>query len=118
MQDLTQIQRDFATLNRKVNGHPLVYLDNGATSLMPTQVINAITTFETEHRANVHRGVHTLSQEATTQYERARECLSQFLGSGSQYSLQSQQMNHVYPPQKLLKVLKRLLVTSSSFSPR
>ncbi|MGB5436946.1 MAG: cysteine desulfurase, partial [Maribacter sp.] len=67
-----EIRKDFPILNRKVNGHPLVYFDNAATSQTPIQVIDAIVDYYSNYNANIHRGVHTLSQEATNKYEQAR----------------------------------------------
>ena len=67
-----EIRKDFPILNRKVNGQPLVYLDNAATSQTPKQVIDAIVDYYSNYNANIHRGVHTLSQEATEKYEQAR----------------------------------------------
>ncbi len=72
MFDLTKIRADFPILNRLVNGNPLVYLDNAATSQTPTQVIDVIVDYYQRLNANIHRGVHTLSQEATDAYEQAR----------------------------------------------
>ena len=70
--DVEAIRSDFPILSRKVNGHPLVYFDNAATSQTPQQVINAIVDYYSRYNANIHRGVHTLSQEATDAYEQAR----------------------------------------------
>ncbi len=67
-----EIRKDFPILNRKVNGQPLVYLDNAATSQTPRQVIDTIVDYYSNYNANIHRGVHTLSQEATEKYEQAR----------------------------------------------
>ncbi|MBT8299195.1 MAG: cysteine desulfurase [Maribacter sp.] len=67
-----RIRNDFPILNRKVNGYPLVYLDNAATSQTPQQVIDSIADYYSNYNANIHRGVHTLSQEATDKYEQAR----------------------------------------------
>ncbi|CAL2102590.1 Cysteine desulfurase SufS [Tenacibaculum sp. 190130A14a] len=72
MFDIKKIRADFPILNRKVHGKPLVYLDNGATSQTPQVVIDAIVDYYTNYNANIHRGVHTLSQEATDKYEEAR----------------------------------------------
>lgn len=71
--DLTKIRADFPILSRKVNGRPLVYFDNAATSQTPKQVIDCIVEYYSHYNANIHRGVHTLSQEATDRYEEARE---------------------------------------------
>ncbi|RNC88039.1 MAG: cysteine desulfurase [Winogradskyella sp.] len=66
------IRQDFPILNRKVNGKPLIYFDNAATSQTPQQVIDVIVDYYTNYNANIHRGVHALSQEATDAYEEAR----------------------------------------------
>lgn len=71
--DLAQIRADFPILHRKVNGQPLVYLDNAATSQTPLAVIDAISDYYKHTNANIHRGVHALSQEATDQFEAARK---------------------------------------------
>ena len=71
--DITQIRADFPILQRQVNGQPLVYLDNAATSQTPLAVINAISDYYKHTNANIHRGVHALSQEATDQFEAARQ---------------------------------------------
>ncbi|MDV7137505.1 cysteine desulfurase [Maribacter sp. TH_r10] len=68
----TVIRKDFPILNREVNGKPLVYFDNAATSQTPRQVIDVIVDYYSNYNANIHRGVHTLSQEATDKYEQAR----------------------------------------------
>lgn len=70
--DVEKIRQDFPILNRKVNGKPLVYFDNAATSQTPQQVIDCIVDYYQNYNANIHRGVHALSQEATDAYENAR----------------------------------------------
>ena len=70
--EVEAIRKDFPILKRKVNGYPLVYLDNAATGQTPTQVIDAIVDYYSNYNANIHRGVHALSQEATDKYEQAR----------------------------------------------
>ncbi len=72
MFNVEEIRKDFPILSRKVNGKPLVYFDNAATSQTPQQVIEAIVDYYSNYNANIHRGVHTLSQEATDLYEQAR----------------------------------------------
>jgi len=72
MLNIETIRKDFPILSRKVNGKPLVYFDNAATSQTPLQVINSIVDYYSNYNANIHRGVHTLSQEATDKYEQAR----------------------------------------------
>ena len=81
--DLDRIRRDFPVLKREIHGHPLVYLDNAATSQKPVQVMAAITRFYRDSNANIHRGVHTLSVEATAQYEAVREQARAFVGAPS-----------------------------------
>ena len=68
MFDVTTIRKDFPILSRKVNGRSLVYLDNAATSQKPQQVIDCIVDYYSNYNANIHRGVHALSQEATDVY--------------------------------------------------
>jgi len=72
MFDVAKIREDFPILKRQVNGHPLVYLDNAATSQTPRQVIDTIVDYYSRYNANIHRGLHALSQEATEAYEGAR----------------------------------------------
>ena len=71
--DIKTVREDFPILKREVNGKPLVYLDNAATSQTPKQVIDVIVDYYSSYNANIHRGVHTLSQQATDAYERARK---------------------------------------------
>jgi len=78
--NLTQIRADFPILSRKVNGQPLVYLDNAATSQTPNQVIDVIADYYQRYNANIHRGVHTLSQEATDKFEEARKTVQDHFG--------------------------------------
>ena len=79
--DAVEIRRDFPILSETVNGKPLVYLDNAATSQKPQVVIDAVTNYYRCHNANIHRGVHTLSVQATEAYERARLKARDFLGA-------------------------------------
>ncbi|MGA0383637.1 MAG: aminotransferase class V-fold PLP-dependent enzyme [Flavobacteriaceae bacterium] len=79
--DVQAIRKDFPILNREVNGRPLVYFDNAATSQTPNQVIDVIVDYYSRYNANIHRGVHTLSQEATDAYEKARETLRAHLNA-------------------------------------
>lgn len=81
MLDPYQIRQDFPILKRLVHGQPLIYLDNAATSQKPQVVIDAIVDFYTQHNANVHRGLHTLSDEATQMYAAARANIARFIGS-------------------------------------
>ena len=75
MFDINNIRKDFPILSRTVNGQPLVYFDNAATSQTPNQVIDVIADYYRNYNANIHRGVHTLSQEATDAYEAARNTI-------------------------------------------
>ena len=75
MFDLNNIRKDFPILERTVNGQPLVYFDNAATSQTPNQVIDVIADYYRNYNSNIHRGVHTLSQEATDAYEGARKTI-------------------------------------------
>ena len=78
---IEEIRGEFPILAREVHGEPLAYLDNGATSQKPLAVIDALDRYWREHNANVHRGVHTLSEEATALYEGARDRLASHLGA-------------------------------------
>jgi cysteine desulfurase/selenocysteine lyase len=79
--DVEAIRADFPILQRCVNGHPLVYLDNAATSQKPRQVIDALVRYYEFTNANVHRGLHTLAEEATEAYESARAKVARFIGA-------------------------------------
>lgn len=81
MFDVEAIRKDFPILNQSVNGKPLVYLDNGATSQKPQVVIDAISQYYQTINANIHRGVHTLSQRATDAYEQSRETIRRHLNA-------------------------------------
>ncbi len=81
--DVEAIRRDFPILQREVNGRPLVYLDSAATSQKPEVVIQAMDHYYRWYNANVHRGIHKLSEEATTAYEEARAKVARFIGARS-----------------------------------
>jgi cysteine desulfurase/selenocysteine lyase len=81
--DVGAIRRDFPVLHQNVNGKPLVFLDNAASSQRPKQVIDAISRYYEHDHANVHRGVHTLSQRATDAFEGARETVRRFINARS-----------------------------------
>jgi cysteine desulfurase/selenocysteine lyase len=85
--DIETIRKDFPILQRKVNGYPLVYLDNAATSQTPKQVIDSIVDYYSRYNANIHRGVHTLSQEATDAYEKARIKIQQHVNAAKPYEI-------------------------------
>lgn len=76
-----KIREDFPILKRKINNYPLIYFDNAATSQKPKQIIDAISNFYENHNANVHRAVHTLSQEASELYEKAHEETAEFINA-------------------------------------
>ncbi|MEM4390245.1 MAG: cysteine desulfurase [Candidatus Diapherotrites archaeon] len=79
--NIRKIKQDFPILKRKINGKKITYLDNAATTQKPIQVIKAETEFYTKHNANIHRGINTLSQEATEIYEKAHEKTANFIGT-------------------------------------
>jgi cysteine desulfurase/selenocysteine lyase len=84
MLDQAKIIKDFPILNREINGKKLVYLDNAATSQKPVQVIKALTHYYEHYNANIHRGLHTLSEEATCAFEDTREKVRQFIDAESE----------------------------------
>ncbi len=79
--DINQIRKDFPILNQKINGNPLVYLDNAATTQKPLPVIQRISDYYLKENSNVHRGVHHLSQVATEVYENARKYVADFINA-------------------------------------
>lgn len=79
--DVSRIRADFPILSRQINGHPLVYLDNGASAQKPQCVIDAVAHAYAHSYANVHRGLHTLSNEATDAFEKARRIVKDYLGA-------------------------------------
>lgn len=81
MMDIDKIRREFPILGREVNGRPLVYLDNTATSQTPSEVVNEVVRLYEHTKANVHRGVHTLSQEATELQEQTRRRVREFINA-------------------------------------
>jgi len=83
MFDINQIRADFPILSRQVHGKPLVYLDNAATAQKPEVVIRAMDDYYRHYNANIHRGVHTLAEEATEAYERARRKVARFINAAS-----------------------------------
>jgi cysteine desulfurase / selenocysteine lyase len=80
--NVDEIRQDFPILQQKIHQKPLVYLDNAATSQKPFAVINAIKNYYEQDNANIHRGVHTLSERATLQYEQARKKVQKFINAG------------------------------------
>ena len=88
--DVNAARAQFPALTRMVRGKPLAYLDNGASAQRPIAVLDAVDDYERRHHANIHRGVHTLSQEATALYETARDRLASFVNAGAVHA-QSQQ---------------------------
>jgi cysteine desulfurase/selenocysteine lyase len=83
MPDIRHIRADFPILNRQVHGKPLVYLDNAATSQKPEAVLQAMDDYYRRYNANIHRGVHTLAEEATAAYESARRKVARFINAYS-----------------------------------
>ena len=87
MIDVKKIRQDFPILSRTVHGKPLVYLDNAATSQKPSSVIDALVDYYEGYNSNVHRGVHTLSMEATDRFEEARQSVADFIKADSAESI-------------------------------
>ncbi|HZJ37137.1 MAG TPA: cysteine desulfurase [Gillisia sp.] len=85
--NVEEIRKDFPILKRKINGYPLVYFDNAATSQTPRQVIDAIVDYYSNYNSNIHRGVHTLSQEATDKYETARKKIQTHFNAGKPHEI-------------------------------
>jgi len=85
--DVSALRRQFPLLGRMVRGKPLAYLDNGASAQRPAAVIDAVNDYERRHHANIHRGVHTLSQEATGLYEGSRDRLTAFINARSRHEI-------------------------------
>ena len=79
--DIDSVRNDFPILKRRVKGKPLVYLDNAATSQKPSSVIEALTDYYSRYNANIHRGIHTLAEEATYAFEETREAVRSFLNA-------------------------------------
>lgn len=85
--DVQKIRKDFPILQREVNGQPLVYFDNAATSQTPVQVIDTIVDYYKKYNANIHRGVHSLSQEATDAYEGARKKIQKHFNAAQSHEI-------------------------------
>ena len=79
--DVKAIRKNFPVLERQVKGKPLIYLDNAATTQKPSQVLDALIDYYSHHNANIHRGIHTLAEEATASFEETRDVLKDFLGA-------------------------------------
>ena len=85
--DVAKLRADFPILQQTVNGHPLVYMDNAATSQKPQVVIDTLVRYYSSENSNVHRGVHTLSQRATDEYEGARNRVKQFINAAEDHEI-------------------------------
>lgn len=81
--DVQEIRKKFPILSREVHGKPLIYLDNAATSQKPASVINALSDYYSRYNANIHRGIHTLAEEATLAYENTRNAAAEFVNASS-----------------------------------
>jgi cysteine desulfurase/selenocysteine lyase len=81
--DVYAIRQQFPILNREVKGHPLVYFDNAATTQKPQEVIDALVNYYTGYNANIHRGIHTLAEEATAAFEATRDAVKEFINASS-----------------------------------
>ena len=87
MEDVYKIREDFPILSKKINGSDLVYFDNAATSQTPTQVIQKIVEYYENHNSNIHRGLHSLSADATNQYESSRKKIQNHFGIKNDYEV-------------------------------
>ena len=87
MKDVYKIREDFPILSKKINGSDLVYFDNAATSQTPTQVIQKIVEYYENHNSNIHRGLHSLSADATNQYESSRKKIQNHFGIKNDYEV-------------------------------
>jgi len=85
--DIAKIRKDFPILHQEINGKPLVYFDNAATTQKPTVVINAITKYYSENNANIHRGIHTLAERATSDFEATRNSVKNFINASSRQEI-------------------------------
>ena len=83
MKEESKLRDDFPILNQEVNGKPLIYLDNAATTQKPKAVIDRVSSFLSEENANIHRGVHHLSMNATIAYDDARSTVAKFINANS-----------------------------------
>ncbi len=81
--DIAAIRREFPILSREVKGRPLIYLDNAATTQKPREVFDALVQYYTNYNANIHRGIHTLAEEATAAFEMTRDAVKDFIGAAS-----------------------------------
>ena len=81
--DVQALRQEFPILQRQIDGHPLVYLDNAATTQKPQCVIDALVNYYSHSNSNVHRGAHRLADEATRAYEAARDTIAAFIGAGA-----------------------------------
>ena len=81
--DVYSIRRHFPALNREVKGKPLVYFDNAATTQKPQVVIDALVNYYSNYNANIHRGIHTLAEEATAAFESTRDTVHKFINAGT-----------------------------------
>jgi hypothetical protein len=97
--DVEAIRRDFPILSREVHGKPLVYLDNGASAQKPQSVIDAVTHAYSNEYANVHRGLHFLSNAATDAYEKSRESVRRFLNAAYRRGRRDSGLDHGAPLQ-------------------
>src|SRR3954451_8024574 len=79
--DPIKLRRDFPILDQEIHGHPLIYLDSASTSQKPQVVIDALDTYYREYNANVHRGIYTIGEKATAEYERARAKIGRFINA-------------------------------------
>src|SRR5687767_3773235 len=111
--DVGRIREDFPILKQKIHGKPLVYLDNGATSQKPQAVIDALARYYSAENSNIHRGVHSLSERATADYEAARGKVRGFINAPSDKEIvfvRGRSEEHTSELQSLAYLVCRLLL--------
>lgn len=114
--EANKLKNDFPIFNRKINGKHIIYLDNAATTQKPKQVINIIKDFYENENANIHRGVYTLSEEATTRYNEAREIIAKFINAKPEEIIFTRSTTEsinllAYTVKSLLKNKKEIIIT-------
>ena len=93
--DWARLRKDFPILDQEINGHPLIYFDNAATSQKPRAVLDAIRRYYEHDNANVHRGIHELSNRATGAYEAARERVAKFINARAAQEIIPRYLRHL-----------------------
>ena len=115
--DPHRLRTDFPALAQEVRGRPLVYLDNAATTQKPNAVIEVVANYYRRDNANVHRGVHTLSERATALYEDARKTVARFIGAGAPEISCPNRWNSFLPPANATRLRQRTRVSPCASAP-